>query len=114
MKIENPSSCDVGQSTKIDVSDNDCSELPLAWHSGVASLDTLGNCVQLYDEPKCSGSLTVIQPFHIIHQMDLSLINYANRLRTVSPCGPKLKSGRYVIQNAADASVSSARTFSEF
>lgn len=94
-----------GQSIKIDVNDNDCSELPLAWHSGVASVDTLGNCVQFYDEPKCEGSLTVIQPFHIIHQMDLSIINYAYRLRTVSPCGPKLKSGRFVIQNAADASV---------
>lgn len=88
------------------MNENDCSELPLTWQSGVSSVDTLGNCVQFYDEPNCEGSLAVLQPFHIIHQMDLSLVNYANRIRTVSPCGPKLKGGQFfVVQNAADASV---------
>ncbi|CAL8126722.1 unnamed protein product [Orchesella dallaii] len=98
----------IGQSIKIDVSDNDCSELPLNWQHGAASVDTLGNCVQFYDEPKCQGSLLVLSPFQIIHMMDLSLVNFANRIRTASPCGPKVKDGRYVIQNAADASVMAA------
>lgn len=87
------------------MSDSECSNLPISWASKPSSINTLGSCVQLYDEPFCKGALTIIQPFHTIHQMDLSLINFGKRIQSAAACGPKMKTGRYVIQNAADATV---------
>jgi hypothetical protein len=89
----------------MDVSEDGCSDLPPGWGGRTVSLNTLGTCLQFYDEIGCKGSLTVLQPFHTIHQMDLSLINFAGRVQSASPCGPKIQGGRYVIQNAQDASV---------
>jgi len=45
--------------------------------------------MQFYDQLACKGKIAVIQPFHTVHQMDLSLINFDNAIQSVSPCGPK-------------------------
>src|SRR5581483_4055903 len=100
----------VGMSIRVEVSDNECSNFPVSWSSKASSINSLGSCVQLYDEPFCKGALTIIQPFHTVHQMDLSLINFAQRVQSASACGPKIKTGRYVIQNAQDASVLTVRS----
>lgn len=45
--------------------------------------------MQFYDGKGCSGKIAVIQPFHTVHQMDLSLINFQNVIQSISPCGAK-------------------------
>lgn len=78
-----------GQSLNMDINERECTNVPRPWLNVTMSVDTHGSCMQFYDGKSCTGRIAVIQPFHTVHQMDLSLINFHNVIQSVSPCGAK-------------------------
>jgi hypothetical protein len=79
----------IGKSLTLDIGNNECTNVPRLWANLTQSVDTHGSCMQFYDRKNCKGRIAVIQPFHTVHQMDLSLINFHNTIESLSPCGAK-------------------------
>lgn len=75
----------------MDINERECTNVPRPWVNVTMSIDTHGSCMQFYDGKSCTGRIAVIQPFHTVHQMDLSLINFHNVIQSISPCGAKGK-----------------------
>ncbi|CAL8126724.1 unnamed protein product [Orchesella dallaii] len=94
-----------GQSLNMDISDGECTNVPRPWLNVTMSVDTHGSCMQFYDGKSCTGKIAVVQSFHTPHMMDLSLISFHNVIQSISPCGAKVPSGRYVVQSAVDTSI---------
>jgi len=82
------------------VSEEECTNFPVAWARKAVSLNTFGACIQFYDDPFCKGKLTVIQPYHTVHQMDLSLVNFNKAIQSASPCGPKSENDFNIVKYA--------------
>jgi len=82
-----------------------CTNVPKKFRDDTSAVDLHGGCLVFFDELDCKGRRVALQPHHKKYTDRLKSIGFDNTVRSILPCGEKIRPGTHIIRSVMDGSV---------